>query len=252
MKLPTSMCSGPIRHSPPERLSTPWIRRTFDSIPSICAPSETRKRQRSWMCGSQAAFPITVSPGVSDGRHDGVLGCHHARLVEEDVPAAKRPVQLVAGADVDLGAELGKGVDVRVEPAAADHVAARRRDARPAEAREQRAREQERGADTAGELRVELVRRDLRRLHANFVVARPLDLRADVGEQGHHRLGVADPRHVVEHHRLGRQQARGEDRQRAVLVAGRPHASAQGPAALDDERRGDGVGDGCLGHAELS
>ena len=41
------------------------MRSTFDSIPSIRAPSETRKRQRSWMCGSQAALPITVSPGVS-------------------------------------------------------------------------------------------------------------------------------------------------------------------------------------------
>jgi hypothetical protein len=41
------------------------MRRTFDSTPSISAPSELRKRQRSWTCGSQAALPITVSPGVS-------------------------------------------------------------------------------------------------------------------------------------------------------------------------------------------
>jgi hypothetical protein len=64
MKLPTSMCSGAIAHSPPPRLCTPWIRRTFDSMPSICAPSETRKRQRSWTCGSHAALPIVVSPGA--------------------------------------------------------------------------------------------------------------------------------------------------------------------------------------------
>ncbi len=64
IRLPTSMWSGAIRHSPPPSESTPWMRRTLDSIPSICAPSETRKRQRSWTCGSQAAFPITVSPGV--------------------------------------------------------------------------------------------------------------------------------------------------------------------------------------------
>ena len=92
MKLPTSMCSGPIRHSPPRELSTPSMRRTFDSIPSMSAPSVTRKRQRSWMCGSQAALPITVSPGVERGGHDRVLGRHHARLVEEDVLArAGRP-----------------------------------------------------------------------------------------------------------------------------------------------------------------
>ena len=65
MKLPTSMCSGATRHEPPPSCVTPWMRRTFDSIPSICAPSETRKRQRSWTCGSQAAFPITVSPSAS-------------------------------------------------------------------------------------------------------------------------------------------------------------------------------------------
>ena len=35
MKLATSMWSGPIRHSPPRSDWTPWIRRTFDSIPSI-------------------------------------------------------------------------------------------------------------------------------------------------------------------------------------------------------------------------
>ena len=29
------------------------------------APSETRKWQRSWTCGSQAAFTIVVSPGAS-------------------------------------------------------------------------------------------------------------------------------------------------------------------------------------------
>ena len=42
-----------------------WMRRTLDSIPSIRAPSETRNRQRSCTCGSQAALPITVVPGVS-------------------------------------------------------------------------------------------------------------------------------------------------------------------------------------------
>ena len=65
MKLPTSMCSGATRQSPPCSSVTPWMRRTFDSMPSIWAPSETRKRQRSWTCGSQAALPITVSPSAS-------------------------------------------------------------------------------------------------------------------------------------------------------------------------------------------
>ena len=65
MKLPTSMWSGPIVCSPPPSRDTPVIRRTFEPMPSISAPSETRKRQRSWTCGSQAALEIMVRPGAS-------------------------------------------------------------------------------------------------------------------------------------------------------------------------------------------
>ena len=35
--------------------ATPWMCRTFEPTPSMSAPIETRKRQRSWMCGSHAA-----------------------------------------------------------------------------------------------------------------------------------------------------------------------------------------------------
>ena len=65
MKLPTSMCSGPIAYSPPESRSTPVTWRTFEPIPSIFAPRETRNRHRSCTCGSLAAFEIIVLPGVS-------------------------------------------------------------------------------------------------------------------------------------------------------------------------------------------
>ena len=57
--------------------------------------------------------------------------------------------------DLDAGAEGAEGVEVRVEPAAADHVAARRRHRDGAEAAEQRAGAQERGADAARELGVD-------------------------------------------------------------------------------------------------
>ena len=137
--------------------STPWMCRTFEPIPSISAPSETRKRQRSWMCGSQAAWPSDrLALGEHRG-HDRVLGPHHGRLVEVHARAAQ-PVgaELVDAVDVDVGAERGERVDVRVEAAAADHVAARRRHGHPAEAREQRPGEQERGADLARELGVEV------------------------------------------------------------------------------------------------
>ena len=66
MKLATSMCSGAIRCTPPERRSTPVIANTFEPMPEISAPMRTRNRQRSCTCGSQAAFMIFVVPGVSE------------------------------------------------------------------------------------------------------------------------------------------------------------------------------------------
>ncbi len=66
MKLATSMCSGQIRNDPPPSRSVPSMRSRFDPIPSISAPSATRNRQRSWTCGSQAAFPISVEPVASE------------------------------------------------------------------------------------------------------------------------------------------------------------------------------------------
>ena len=65
-------------------------RSTFDSIPSICAPSETRNRQRSWTCGSRPRCRSPSRPRAYRG-HDGVLGAGHARLVEKHVLAAESP-----------------------------------------------------------------------------------------------------------------------------------------------------------------
>src|SRR5947208_13439760 len=61
-------------------------------------------------------------------RHHGVLRRHDARLVQEDRLAAQRTApELVPAADVDLRAELGECVDVRIEPPPTDHVTAGRR-----------------------------------------------------------------------------------------------------------------------------
>ena len=95
---------------------------------------------------------MRLASGVADhgfslrerGRHDRVLGGHHARLVEEDPPAAKTGcLHLVAAVELDLGAQLGERVNVRIEPAPADHVATGRRHRRTPDAREQRSGEQE-------------------------------------------------------------------------------------------------------------
>ena len=79
---------------------------------------------------------VRLGGGVADhgragrqrGGHQRVLGAHHGRLVHEEVGRAQ-PAVGRAHADVavvlDLGAERAEGVEVRVEAAAADDVAAR-------------------------------------------------------------------------------------------------------------------------------
>ena len=168
--------------------------------------------------------------------HDDVLGRHHARLVEEDRLAAQpRRAHLEAAVDLDLDAELGEPVDVRVEPASPDHVAARGRHGRAAKACEQRAREQERGADAAAQLLVELGLVDADGVDPDLVLAQPLGIGADVDQQVDHRLHVPDPRHVRELHRLGREHGGREDRKGAVLVPGGADGPAERAAALDHE-----------------
>ncbi len=143
--------------------------------PLICAPSETRKRQRSWTCGSQAAFEIIVSPGRERRGHDGVLGRHHARLVEEDLArrASRRRGARSARATRDLGAELARthgcacragGARSRRRPAAARSRGRARASSGPASRNDARIR--------LGELLVDLVVVTSGGVHANLVRAR--------------------------------------------------------------------------------
>ena len=152
-------------------------------------------------------------PGRERGRHDGVLGRHHACLVEEDpLPDEAARLHLVAAVQIDLRAELRECMDVRVEASPPDHVAAGRWHCGPAPAREQRAREQEGGADAACQLLVDVGRDQVGRVHAHLVLARPFDVGAELREQLDHRLHIADPRDVRQRHRLLREEARGENR----------------------------------------
>ena len=177
-------------------------------------------------------------PGRQRRRHQRVLGAHHRGLVHEDragaQPAARR-LQLDPAAPVDGGAEVGEGVEVGVEPAAADEVAAGRRHARLAEAGQQRAGEQERGADLLRELLVDGHVRNRRRAEAQAVVADPLGLDAEPLQQRDLRFRVADSRHPVQQQLLLGQQAGGEDRQGRVLVAGGRQLARERHASFDDE-----------------
>ena len=142
---------------------------------------------------------------------------------------------VVRVARLDLDAQLREAVDVRVEPAPADDVAARRRDDRGACANEQRAGEQERGPHLRAELAIELRLANVGGVDADVVRADPLDVGAEVVDQREHRVDVPDARDVVEHDRLGRHDTRGQDRQHAVLVARGGHAAVEGLAPFDHE-----------------
>ena len=71
--------------------------------PSISAPSETRKRQRSCTCGSQAALPIVVSPGVRTAAIT-VFSVAITLASSRKISRAAQPVRLhlVAALDLDL------------------------------------------------------------------------------------------------------------------------------------------------------
>src|SRR5919199_1430215 len=64
MNEPISMWSGPTSCVQPPSCSRPVMVRTFDPMPRMSAPIFTSIRARSWTCGSHAALPMTVVPGV--------------------------------------------------------------------------------------------------------------------------------------------------------------------------------------------
>ena len=90
-----------------------------------------------------SAFSVPMTDGSSMKKSHACSPPSGAR--EADVAAV-----------LDRGAEGAEGVEVRVEPPAADHVAARRRQQRLAEAREQRPGDEEGGPDALGQRRVDL------------------------------------------------------------------------------------------------
>ena len=177
-------------------------------------------------------------PRCERGRHQGVLGPHHGRLVHED-GAGLEPAG--RGGDIDhprardLGAHVDEGVEVRVEAAAPDEVAAGRGHVGLAEARQERPGEQERRADSGREVLVGRNFGHARGLEAKLVVGAPFGLNAEGFQNGDLGLRIADARHVRELQLFVREQACGEDRQGRVLVSGSGDLPREGLAAVDNE-----------------
>ena len=106
-------------------------------------------------------------------RHDRVLRPHDRRLVEVDARAREAVRgEVVDAVELDLGAQGGERVNVRVETPPPDHVPSGRRHRDASEAREQRPCEEERRADLSREAGVEIGLRDPARIDP-YLVRRP-------------------------------------------------------------------------------
>src|SRR3954452_123210 len=107
-------------------------------MPSIPAPMFTSMRARSWTCGSQAALPMTVEPGVRAAASSAFSVAMTDGSSMKKSPARRPPGAGSGELDVarvlEGRAERGEGVEVGIEAAAADDVAAGRRHAHAAEA----------------------------------------------------------------------------------------------------------------------
>ncbi len=174
-----------------------------------------------------------ATPG-GDGRHQRVLGPGDARLVEEDVPASERlGLELVSIADGDRRAQLFQGEEVGIDAAAADDVAAGRRQRNFAEAREQWPGEQNGGSNPRAELGIERLETGAASIEPHRVGTGPLDGRAEIRQQREHGLDVADAGHVFQRNGAVGEQRRSEDRERGVLVPRGTHGSPQGSPATN-------------------
>ena len=196
----------------------------------------TSIRHRSCTCGSQAVLIRQVRPGASTAAMTAfsvpvTLGSSRNTSVPFRPAGA---VMSMERSTIDLGAERLERQDVRVDAAAADHVAARRRHVAAA-AREQRAGEQDRRADAAAERRSSVVFETNSARISGRSAAVHSTLGAEIGDQLEHHLDVADARHVGQPDGAVGQQRRSDDGQRRVLVALGGDGPGEGTSALDDE-----------------
>ena len=208
-------------------------------MPWMSAPIFTSMRARSCTCGSQAALPITVVPGVSAAAISAFsVAITDGSSMNTSVgrrPRWARSARSRRPHSADR-AHRPERVEVRVQAPAADHVAARRRhaprggSARAAVRRAGTTRGSARPARGRSPTSCTAAAHSATSLGPRQLTSTPIASR-----MLEHRLHVADPRHVAHEHLILGQERCGEDRQRAVLVPGRHHRAGQRDAAFDDE-----------------
>ena len=176
---------------------------TLEPMPSIAAPILLSIRATSCTCGSHAALRMIVVPSTAAA----AISAFSVPITDGSSMKKSHWAQAALGgalismslAVLDGRAERLEGVEVRVQPPAADHVTARRRHRGAAEPREQRAGGQEGGADTLGERPPSTcVLCTLAALELDGVGARTLDGHTQVHQELDQRLRVSDVRDVVQ------------------------------------------------------
>ena len=157
-----------------------------------------------------------------------------ARKMSAPVQPARGAHDVAVGQHLDLGAELAQGVDVGVDRAAADLVAARGRQLDPAGARQQWPGQHEAGAHAPANLGRGRRLAQVAGAHATW--PRPAARPWRPGPAGR-PASCARPgsRDVLERHRLVGQQRRRQHGQRRVLVARDRDLARERLAAFDDE-----------------
>ena len=155
ISLPTSMWSAPIRHSPPVSACTRGSGGRWTRCPRS-EPPASRGNGRDPGRAAKAAFPITVSPGVSTAAMT-VFSVAITDASSRKMRSPRRP----SSARMSYTSRASTSAPIRRRwmcgsSRRADHVAAGRRHGHAAEAREQRPGEQERRAHPPTELRVEV------------------------------------------------------------------------------------------------
>ncbi len=154
------------------------------------------------------------APLGQHGRHDYIGRTRNRSLVQKHIgalqPAASDRIELLAGIEVERGAQLLEAEEVGIQTAAADLVASGLGHVAHAEAREQRSDHHDRTAQTAAAVVVigtaQIVQIDRLGTERVCILRQTLDTHAHGRQQLDELHDVDYVRNIVHHHLFGCQQ----------------------------------------------
>jgi hypothetical protein len=172
-------------------------------------------------------------------RHQHILRGGHAGFIQHD----GGPFQFLPAEDkmlppFNLDPQRRQPHEMRVEPAATDHIAAWRGQRGPPQPRRERTGQQNGGPHLAAQFRVQLAPAQPLRAKPHRMIP-DRHVHPDVDQQLEHGADIIDQRDILEQHRLIRQHRRRQHWQHGILVAARRIDAGQPLAAMNDESRHD-------------